>query len=244
MKPISELTTKIFGDGADIAGILELSRLPYIKGFTTNPTLMRKAGVSDYARFAAEVLGHITDRPVSFEVFADDEETMQAQAKVIAAWGPNVFVKIPVMNTQRVPTYNLVRRLSQSGIQINVTALMTLEQVREVAEALDGGAPSNISVFAGRVADTGRDPVPMMKEAVEIVSKNSKAELIWASPRELLNVFQADEIGCHIITVTSDILAKLKLVGKDLDDYSLDTVKMFHNDATKAGFCLDILADA
>jgi transaldolase len=244
MKTVSELKVKIFGDGADIAGILELSHLPHIKGFTTNPTLMRKAGVSDYAAFAAEVLEHISDRPVSFEVFADDEETMAAQAKLIATWGTNVFVKIPVTNTQGIPTYNLVRRLSQSGIQINVTALMTLEQVKKVTEALDGGAPSNVSVFAGRIADTGRDPVSMMKEAVNIVSKNPKAELIWASPRELLNLFQADEIGCHIITVTSDILAKLKLVGKDLDEYSLETVKMFHNDAAKAGYCLDILAGA
>ena len=240
MKAVSELKVKIFGDGADLAGILELSRLPYIKGFTTNPTLMHKAGVGDYAEFAAEVLRHIKTQPVSFEVFADDEETMEAQAKHIASWAKNVYVKIPVTNTKREPMYGLIRRLSHEGIQVNVTAMMTLEQVREVGKALQGGAASNVSVFAGRVADTGRDPVPMMREAVEILSGNPKTELIWASPRELLNIFQADEIGCHIITVTNDILAKLKLVGKDLGDFSLDTVQMFHNDAAKAGYTLDV----
>jgi transaldolase len=244
MKAVSELKVKIFGDGADLAGILELSRLPYIMGFTTNPTLMRKVGVPDYEEFAAEVLKHIKDRPVSFEVFADDEETMEVQAKHIASWANNVYVKIPVTNTKREPMYGLIRRLSHEGIQVNVTAMMTLEQVREVGKALHGGAASNVSVFAGRVADTGRDPVPMMREAVEILRGNQKTELIWASPRELLNIFQADEIGCHIITVTNDILAKLKLVGKDLGEYSLDTVKMFHNDAAKAGYALDVAAAA
>ena len=244
MKPVSELKVKIFGDGADLAGILELKKQPYIKGFTTNPTLMRKAGVPDYATFAAEVLKHITDRPVSFEVFADDEETMEAQARHIARWGSNVYVKIPVTNTKREPMYGLIRRLSHAGIQVNVTAMLTLEQVREVGKALHGGAPSNVSVFAGRVADTGRDPVPMMKEALDILRENPQTELIWASPRELLNIFQADEIGCHIITVTNDILAKLKLVGKDLGDYSLDTVRMFHDDAAKAGYALDVMAAA
>jgi len=244
MKAVSELKVKIFGDGADLVGILELSRLSYIKGFTTNPTLMRKAGVGDYAEFAAEVLKHIKTQPISFEVFADDEETMEAQAKHIAGWAKNVYVKIPVTNTKREPMYGLIRRLSHEGIQVNVTAMMTLEQVREVGKALHGGAASNVSVFAGRVADTGRDPVPMMREALEILRGNPKTELIWASPRELLNIFQADEIGCHIITVTNDILAKLKLVGKDLADYSLDTVKMFHNDAAKAGYTLDVAAAA
>jgi transaldolase len=240
MKAVSELQVKIFGDGADLAGILELSRLPYIKGFTTNPTLMRKAGVPDYEEFAAEVLRSIKELPVSFEVFADDEETMEAQAKHIASWAKNVYVKIPVTNTKREPMYELIRRLSHEGIQINVTAMMTLEQVREVGKALEGGAASNVSVFAGRVADTGRDPVPMMREALEILAGNPGTELIWASPRELLNIFQADEIGCHIITVTNDILAKLKLVGKDLGDFSLDTVQMFHNDAAKAGYALGV----
>jgi len=244
MKAVSELKVKIFGDGADLAGILELSRLPYIKGFTTNPTLMRKAGVPDYEEFAAEVLRNIKDRPVSFEVFADDEETMEAQAKHIAGWAKNVYVKIPVTNMKREPMYGLIRRLSHEGIQVNVTAMMTLEQVREVGKALHGGAASNVSVFAGRVADTGRDPVPMMREAVEILRGNPRTELIWASPRELLNIFQADEIGCHIITVTNDILAKLKLVGKDLEDFSLETVKMFHNDAAKAGYTLGVAETA
>jgi len=244
MKAVSELKVKIFGDGADLAGILELKRLPYIKGFTTNPTLMRKAGVADYEEFAAEVLKHIKDLPISFEVFADDEETMEAQARHIAGWAKNVYVKIPVTNTKREPMYRLIRRLSHEGIHVNVTAIMTLEQVREVGKALRGGALSNASLFAGRVADTGRDPVPMMKEALEILGDTPEAELIWASPRELLNIFQADEIGCHIITVTNDILIKLTLVGKDLCDFSLDTVQMFHNDAAKAGYSLDMAAAA
>jgi transaldolase len=244
MKSVSSLKVKIFGDGADIAGILDLSLRPYIKGFTTNPTLMRKAGVPDYAAFAAEILKHITDRPVSFEVFADDKDTMEAQARHIASWGANVYVKIPITNTKREPMYDLIRRLSHSGIQINVTALLTLEQVREVTAALHGGAPSCVSVFAGRMADTGRDPVPLMREAVQILRRNSQSELIWASPRELLNIFQADEIGCHIITVTNDILSKLKFVGKDLGDYSLETVQMFYDDASKAGYKLDVAAGA
>lgn len=242
MKSISELKVKIFGDGADIAGILELSRRPYIKGFTTNPTLMRKAGVANYEAFAADVLRHIQDRPVSFEVIADDEEEMEAQAHHIATWGPNVVVKIPVTNTRREPMYDLVQRLSHGGVCVNVTALLTLEQVREVAKALRGGVPSTVSVFAGRIADTGRDPVPLMAEAVEILRQNGNHELIWASPRELLNIFQADQIGCHIITVTNDILTKLNLVGKDLDEFSLETVKMFYSDAVKSGYALTPVA--
>ena len=238
MKTISELKVKIFGDGADIASILELSRRPYIKGFTTNPTLMRKAGVSDYEGFAAEVLKHIQDRPVSFEVIADDEDEMESQAHQIATWGPNVVVKIPVTNTRREPMYDLARRLSHEGIHVNVTALLTLEQVRKAGRALHGGVASTVSVFAGRIADTGRDPVPVMAEAVEILQKNQNTELIWASPRELLNIFQADEIGCHIITVTNDILQKLGLIGKDLDEFSLETVKMFYGDAAKSGYTL------
>ncbi len=242
MKKVSELKVKIFGDGADLAGMLDLARHPYIKGFTTNPTLMRKAGVPDYEQFAAEVLKHITDWPVSFEVFADDMETMELQARHIASWAKNVYVKIPVTNTRREPMYELIRRLSHDGIQVNVTAMMTLDQVREVTKVLRGGAPSNASVFAGRVADSGRDPIPMMKEALEILKDSPTTELIWASPRELLNIFQADEIGCHIITVTNDILAKLPLVGKDLAEFSLETVQIFHNDAAKAGYTLGVAA--
>lgn len=239
MKSVSDLKVKIFGDGADIAGILALSRKSYIKGFTTNPTLMRKAGVPDYEVFAAQVLEHIKDRPVSFEVIADEEDAMEAQAKFIATWADNVYVKIPVMNTQRAPMYKLIRRLSQDGVQVNVTALMTIEQVREVSKALRDGAPSNVSVFAGRIADTGRDPVPMMAEAAKILREHGDSELIWASPRELLNIFQADAIGCDIITVTSDIMKKLELIGKDLEDFSLETVKMFYTDAVESGYVLE-----
>jgi transaldolase len=236
MKPISELTVKIFGDGADLAGIQALSQKPFIKGFTTNPTLMRKAGVRDYQEFALQVLKLIPDRPVSFEVLADDADTMESQARHIATWGPNVYVKIPVTNTRREPMYQLIRRLSHDGIQINATALLTLEQVREATKALRGGAPSNVSIFAGRIADTGRDPVPVMTEAVAILRDNPRSELIWASPRELLNIYHADQCGCHIITVTNDILQKLHLVGKDLNDYSLETVKMFYDDGVKSGY--------
>lgn len=238
MKTIDELTVKIYADGADKAGMLEMYAQPYIKGFTTNPTLMRKAGVSDYATFAREVLQVIRDRPISFEVFSDEFAEMEWQAREIATWGDNVYVKIPVTNTRREPSYDLVRRLSHAGIKLNVTALMTLSQARDVAASVAGGAPCSISVFAGRIADTGRDPVPLMAAAVELLGAAPNAELIWASPRELLNIFQADAIGCHIITVTNDILKKLTLVGKDLGDYSLETVKMFYNDAQKVGYTL------
>lgn len=240
MKSVSELGVKIFGDGADRDKMLELYRLPYIQGFTTNPTLMRKAGVTDYQRFALDVLQHIPDRPISFEVFADDERGMEQQARHIAQWGKNVFVKIPVTNTRGEPMYKLVQRLSSDGIQVNITALLTLDQVRSACNALRGGARSYVSVFAGRIADTGRDPVPLMREAVGLVNAASTAELIWASPRELLNVFHADDIGCHVITATSDILAKLGTVGKDLQRYSLETVEMFHRDALNSGFSLPI----
>jgi len=238
VKAISELSVKLFADGADKAGMLEMYAQPYIKGFTTNPTLMRKAGVCYYRGFARDVLQVIRDRPISFEVFSDEFAEMERQAREIATWGDNVFVKIPVTNTRREPAYDLVRRLSHSGVKINVTALMTLAQVRDVAECVSGGAPCSVSVFAGRIADTGRDPVPLMAAAVEMLSAAPNAELIWASPRELLNIFQADAIGCHIITVTNDILKKLTLVGKDLGDYSLDTVKMFYEDAQKVGYAL------
>jgi transaldolase len=239
---LEDLKTKIYADGAELAGMRELYRRPYVKGFTTNPTLMRKAGVSDYAGFAREVLAAIPDRPISFEVFSDEFTEMERQAREIATWGEQVYVKIPVTNTRREPAYDLVQRLAHAGVKVNVTAIMTLDQVRAVGAALQGGAPSNVSVFAGRIADTGRDPVPLMREAVEILRAEPRAELIWASPRELLNLFQADAIGCHIITVTHDILKKLDMVGKDLGDFSLETVKMFHDDAKAAGFSLEVAA--
>jgi transaldolase len=239
-KSVPELKVKVFADGADKGSMLELYRQPYIQGFTTNPTLMRKAGVTDYEAFARDILQHIPDRPISFEVFADDEVEMERQARKIARWGRNVYVKVPVTNTRREPMYNLIRRLSAEGIQVNATALLALAQVRHVAEALKGGAPSYISVFAGRVADTGRDPVPLMKSALELMAPEPDCQLVWASPRELLNIFQADEIGCHIITVTSDVLKKISLIGKDLHDYSLETVQMFHEDAARSGFTLEV----
>jgi transaldolase len=243
-KTLADLKVKLFADGADKAGMLEMYRKPFVKGFTTNPTLMRKAGISDYRRSAHEILEAIPDRPISFEVFSDEFDAMERQAREIATWGKNVYVKIPVTNTRREPAYDLVRTLTNEGVKLNVTAILTLEQVRAVAEALKGGAPSNVSVFAGRIADTGVDPVPVMAESVEILKDVPAAELIWASPRELLNVFQADAVGCHIITATNDILKKLDLIGKDLADYSLDTVKMFYNDAQQAGFSLDVPAAA
>lgn len=238
MKPIRDLQVKIFADGADLKGIATLAANPLIKGFTTNPTLMRKAGVTDYQAFSREVLGIIGGRPVSFEVFSDDFAEMEKQAREIASWGANVYVKIPVTNTKREFAGPLIRRLAQAGVQLNVTALMTNDQVRDVLACLSPTVASYVSVFAGRVADTGCDPLPAMAEAVRLLKANPKAELIWASPRELLNIFHADSIGCHVITVTHDILAKLSLVGKDLAEYSLDTVKMFYNDARQAGFAI------
>jgi transaldolase len=238
MKRVEDLTVKIFADGAEKAGMLEMYAKPYIKGFTTNPTLMQKAGLKDYRAFAQDIVAAIPDRPISFEVFSDEFEDMERQAREIATWGENVYVKIPVTNTRREPAYELVRRLANENVKLNVTAIMTIEQVRHVVDAVKEGAPSCISVFAGRIADTGRDPLPIMSECVAMLKAAPRAELIWASPRELLNVFQADDIGCHIITVTNDILKKLSLVGKDLADYSLDTVKMFFDDGRKAGFNL------
>ena len=235
---LADLKVKIFGDGAELDGMRALYRKPFIKGFTTNPTLMHKAGIRDYRAFARQVLDEIPDRPISFEVFSDEFAEMERQGREIATWGEHVYVKIPVTNTRREPAYDLIHRLSHAGVRVNVTAIMTLDQVRDVMNVLKGGAPSNVSVFAGRIADTGRDPVPLMTEAVALLAIEPNAELIWASPRELLNIFQADAIGCHIITVTGDILKKLDLVDKDLSDYSLDTVKMFYEDATKAGFVL------
>ena len=238
LNAIGDLKIKIYADGADKAGMMEMARKPYIKGFTTNPTLMRKAGITDYRAFAKEILAAIPERPISFEVFADEWDQMERQAREIAAWGDQVYVKIPVTNTRSETAYALIERLSKDGIQLNVTAMMTLGQVREVACSTMGGAPCVVSVFAGRVADTGRDPTPMMAAAVELLADNPNAELLWASPRELLNVFHADAVGCHIITVTNDVLGKIELIGKDLTEYSLDTVKMFDRDAREAGYTL------
>jgi transaldolase len=238
LKSISELKIKIFADGADKEGMLEMYRSPLIKGFTTNPTLLRKAGVSDYQAFALDILKAIPDRPISFEVLSDEFDEMEIQARKISVWGKNVYVKIPVTNTRGESSINLIRKLARAGIKLNVTAMMTLDQVRNVVRALDGGISAYVSVFAGRIADTGRDPVPLMSAMVELLRLYSNIELIWASPREILNIFQADFIGCQIITVTHDILKKLDLIGKDLDEFSLDTVKMFRDDALKAGYVL------
>jgi transaldolase len=233
-----DLSVKIFADGADLPEMLELYRNPVISGFTTNPTLMRKAGVVDYKKFAHEVLQVITDRPISFEVFSDDFREMERQAHEIATWGDNVYVKIPITNTRGESSTHLVGRLSGAGVKVNVTAILTLAQVETVTRCFSEDAAGYVSVFAGRIADSGRDPLPVMVEALRIMRAKPALELIWASPRELLNIIQADAIGCHIITVTADILKKLPLMGKDLTEYSLDTVKMFHNDAHKAGYAL------
>lgn len=236
---VSQLKVKIFADGADRAGMLEMARKPWVAGLTTNPTLMRKAGISDYRAFAKDILQAIPDKPISFEVFSDDCLEMERQANEIASWGDNVYVKIPITNTGSESCCPLVKRLARAGVKQNVTALMTLRQVQDVSDALGDGPNSYVSIFAGRIADTGRDPLPLMTEAVRILADFPRQELIWASPRELLNVFQADAIGCHIITVTNDVLKKLSLVGKDLEEYSLETVKMFRDDAVAAGFSLD-----
>lgn len=238
MKKIDELKVKIFADGADKARMLEMYSKPFVKGLTTNPTLMKNAGITDYRAFCKDILLSIKDKPLSFEVFSDDFSEMERQALEIASWGKNVYVKIPITNTKQEECYALVEKLAKQKVKLNVTALMTLDQVRNVVSALDPNVPSYVSVFAGRIADTGYDPVPLMTAAVEILKTAPSAELIWASPRELLNIFQADEIGCHIITVTNDILKKLSLVGYDLNEYSLDTVKMFYADAVAAGFKL------
>jgi transaldolase len=235
---VASLKVKIFADGADKNGMLEMASEPYIRGLTTNPTLMRKAGITDYRNFAREVLARIKEKPISFEVFSDEFDEMERQAAEIAAWGRNVFVKIPVTNTRGESSCPLVQRLARQGVQLNITAITTLAQVRDIVAVLNPAVASYVSVFAGRIADTGRDPVPLMSAAVELLRPNPAAELIWASPRELLNIFQADAIGCQVITVTNDLLRKLPLVGRDLTDYSLDTVKMFRTDAIAAGFLL------
>lgn len=235
---LDELKIKIFADGADLGGILELYKNKFISGFTTNPTLMNKSGIKNYEGFARQLLDAIPDRPFSFEVFSDEFQEMERQALKIASWGKNVYVKIPVTNTRRESSLGLIRKLADMGIKLNITALMTLGQVQAVSDALGNTASSYISVFAGRIADTGRDPMPIMKNAVQLMAANHKQQLIWASPRELLNIFHAEETGCHVITVTHDILKKLSLLGKDLEEYSLDTVKMFYDDAVKSNFIL------
>ena len=235
---LERLKVRLFADGADLPGLQEMAAHPYISGFTTNPTLMRKAGVADYRAFALEALKAVGDRPISFEVFADEPAEMERQAREIASWGRNVFVKVPVTTTRGESCAPLVRRLAGDGLQLNVTALLTLEQVREVSQALGDGAPAFVSVFAGRVADTGRDPVPHLAAALRIMAPFPRQQLIWASPRELLNVFQADAIGCHVITATHDVLKKLPLVGRDLGEYSLETVRMFFDDGRAAGYRL------
>lgn len=239
MQNITELKTKIFADGADKQGMLQMYQKPWVKGFTTNPTLMRKAGISDYQAFAREIVQCIPDRSISFEVFSDDFDEMFDQALLISSWGPNVYAKIPVTNTRGEPSYQLISALADKNVQMNVTALMTLDQVFDTTNALVKAPSSYISVFAGRIADTGRDPLPIMQKSLEIMRPHSQLELIWASPRELLNIFQAHDLGCHIITVTNDILKKLEIVGKDLNEFSLETVQMFRDDAIKAGFTLE-----
>jgi len=238
LRRLSELKIKLFADGADKTQILRFYANPLIRGFTTNPTLMRSAGVKNYEAFAREILDVIRDRPISFEVFADNFGEMERQARKIAAWGENVYVKIPISNTKRQSSMELAGQLAHSGVKVNITAVLTLDQVRAAADALTGGSPGIISIFAGRIADTGRDPVPTVAAAVDLVSAYSNIELIWASPRELLNIFQANDAGCHIITVPETILSKLETVGKDLDEFSLETVAMFHNDAARSGYQL------
>jgi len=238
MPSVKELKVKIFADGADKAGMLEMYKNPNVSGFTTNPTLMRKAGVTDYEAAAKDILAAIPDRSISFEVFADDFSEMERQARRIATWGKHVSVKIPITNTKKESAIPLVRKLSQEGVALNVTAMFTLDQVQDVVDAVKGGAPCYVSVFAGRIADTGIDPVPIMAESVKRLKAAPNTQLIWASPRELLNIFQADEIGCHVITVTNDIIKKLSLVGKDQNEYSLETVKMFYDDGKAAGYKL------
>jgi len=240
MPNVDQLKIKLFADGADLDRMLALYQDPKIKGFTTNPTLMNKVGIKDYEGFAREVLAAIPDRPVSFEVFADDLPGMLAQAKVIASWGSNANVKIPVTNTKGEFTGPIIKELSADGVQLNVTAIMTPNQVQEVAENLSPDTAAIVSVFAGRIADTGQDPMPIMRDCVDFLKDLPKAELLWASPRELLNIIQADEVGCHIITATPDVLAKLKSLEKDLAEFSLETVQMFYNDAQAAGYTINI----
>jgi transaldolase len=235
---VSSLKIAIYADGADVRDMVAAVDAGLVRGFTTNPTLMRKSGISDYESFAREALDATRGMPISFEVFADEFDEMERQARLIATWGDGVYVKIPITNTKGESSFDLIRRLSAAGVKLNVTAILTLQQVRDVVEALHPETPAIVSVFAGRIADTGRDPVPLMREAKAICGARPKAELLWASPRELLNIFQAEECGCDIITCTGEILKKLAMVGKPLEELSLDTVKMFYNDAAAAGFRL------
>lgn len=235
MKNSNDLKVKIFADGADKAGMLEMNENPLIKGLTTNPTLMKKAGITDYSSFAKEILVHIKEKPISFEVFADEFDEMERQANIIATWGKNVNVKIPITNTKSVSTLPLIKKLAPN-VKLNITAMMTMQQVQEVTPDLAAGAGGYVSVFAGRIADTGVDPMPLMKQVVDYLKDYPNVELIWASPREVLNVIQANDIGCHIITVTNDVIKKLSGLGKDLNEFSLETVQMFYNDAKSAGF--------
>src|SRR5437867_8124667 len=238
MKRLSDLKVKIFADGADKTQILRFNANPHIRSFTTNPSLIRSSVVKNYEAFAREILDVIRDLPISFEVFADNFGEMERQARKIAAWGENVYVKIPISNTKRQSSMELAGQLAHSGVKVNITAVLTLDQVRAAADALTGGSPGIISIFAGRIADTGRDPVPTIAAAVDLVSAHPNIELIWASPRELLNIFQASDAGCHIITVPENVLAKLDAIGKDLHEFSLETVRMFHNDAARSGYQL------
>ena len=236
MRKIEDLKIKIFSDGANVEEMLDMNKNDFIKGLTTNPSLMRKAGIRDYKSFAKDILKEIKKKPISFEVFSDEFSEMERQADEIASWGSNVYVKIPITNTKRESSANLIRSLSQKKIKLNITALMNINQVKTVISVLNNDVPSIVSVFAGRIADTGHDPIPLMLNCLEVMKTNKKAELLWASSRELLNIFQAEEIGCHIITVTNEIIKKLKLVNYDLSEYSLDTVKNFYKDALEAKF--------
>ena len=236
MKSVKNLKIKIFSDGANLDEMLDMNKKDFIHGMTTNPSLMKKAGIKDYKIFAKSVLKEIKTKPISFEVFSDDFAEMEKQAKEIASWADNVYVKIPITNTKKESSISLIKSLAKNDIKLNITAIMTLDQVKTVTSALNTNTPSIISVFAGRIADTGQDPIPLMKESLNVMKTNTKSELLWASSRELLNIFQAEEIGCHIITVTKEIISKLKFVNYDLSEYSLDTVKGFYKDALDAKF--------
>jgi transaldolase len=236
MKEIENLNIKLFADGANLSEMLEMYSKTYIKGLTTNPTLMRKAGITNYKKFAQEALSHIKEKPISFEVFSDELEGMKQQALEIASWGENVYVKIPITNTQGISTLAVIDFLANQGVKVNVTAIMTAQQVEQIMSSLNEKTSSYISVFAGRIADTGRNPVTIVQEIVELMSSNKLCEIIWASPRELLNIYQADATGCHIITATDEILRKIPLIGKNLEEYSLETVKMFYTDAVNSEY--------
>jgi transaldolase len=239
MKKLADFKIKIFADGANLSDITFLYKNPMIKGFTTNPSLMRKEGIENYEKFAIEVLNRIPDRPVSFEVFADDLTGMLEQAKIISSWGPNVYVKIPVTNTKGEFTGQILKKLSMSGVQLNITAVFTTDQVKKIVDSLSKDTPSIVSVFAGRIADTGLDPMPLMRNCLDIIKSLNRTELLWASPRELLNIIQADDIGCHIITATPEVIGKLGLLNKNLDQFSLETVQMFYHDAQASGYTIN-----